>query len=284
VNKEEFNSIVQNYTCLEKDEVEALFSLLKENPYSQVIHNLVAKAANDLQLSDKDHYLIQSAIYSTDRAVLKSVIIALKTERINTSVKEESKSPEYEPPFIMHAGKTPVANEPVSYASSKESSLNSEQLYQQVDDDLAELKHSKDHYEKVMALLEKNKFMPISVAKSASETLNQKPTDDGLIEEIKNSKHKLIPEGPRQKEQIDIIDRFIKTQPSISKPTAVSSKGEDLTEKIDVFGENIVSETLVEILLKQGKKEKAIEMLKKLIWKFPQKKTYFAAQIEELKN
>jgi len=45
-----------------------------------------------------------------------------------------------------------------------------------------------------------------------------------------------------------------------------------------------VSETLVDILIQQGKKDKAIEVLKKLIWKFPQKKTYFAAQIEELKK
>jgi hypothetical protein len=41
---------------------------------------------------------------------------------------------------------------------------------------------------------------------------------------------------------------------------------------------------LVELLLKQGKKEKAVEMLKKLIWKFPQKKSYFAARIQELKK
>jgi hypothetical protein len=40
----------------------------------------------------------------------------------------------------------------------------------------------------------------------------------------------------------------------------------------------------VEILIHQGKKERAIEVLKKLIWKFPQKKAYFAAQIEDLKR
>ncbi|MCA6432085.1 MAG: hypothetical protein IM574_00635 [Cytophagales bacterium] len=58
----------------------------------------------------------------------------------------------------------------------------------------------------------------------------------------------------------------------------------DLTEKIELLETHIVSETLVEILLKQGKTEKAVEMLKKLIWKFPQKKAYFAARIEELKK
>jgi ABC-type Zn uptake system ZnuABC Zn-binding protein ZnuA len=37
-------------------------------------------------------------------------------------------------------------------------------------------------------------------------------------------------------------------------------------------------------MIKQGKHEKAIDIYKKLIWKFPQKKAYFATQIEELKK
>jgi predicted Zn-dependent protease len=105
-----------------------------------------------------------------------------------------------------------------------------------------------------------------------------------LIEVIKNSKETIQLEGPKQKEQIEIIDEFIKTQPSISPARSVTPKVEDLSEKYDIYGDNIVSETLVEILLKQGKNEKAVEMLKKLIWKFPQKKAYFAAQIEALKK
>jgi ribosomal protein S7 len=58
----------------------------------------------------------------------------------------------------------------------------------------------------------------------------------------------------------------------------------DLSDKNQHFADNVISETLVEILLKQGKKAKAIEVLKKLIWKFPQKKAYFAAQIEDLRK
>jgi predicted Zn-dependent protease len=66
---------------------------------------------------------------------------------------------------------------------------------------------------------------------------------------------------------------------------AASAPAEDLVSlKQGEFGDQIISETLVDILKRQGKKEKAIEVLKKLIWKFPQKKAYFAAQIEELKQ
>ena len=64
----------------------------------------------------------------------------------------------------------------------------------------------------------------------------------------------------------------------------------ELTERKDLsarsvkFRDDIISENLANIMIKQGKHEKAIDIYKKLIWKFPQKKTYFATQIEELKK
>jgi hypothetical protein len=114
----------------------------------------------------------------------------------------------------------------------------------------------------------------------------RKEPQDAIIEEIKTSKEEIELETERQKEQIQIIDHFIKLQPSISNP-----RDKNLLPVIDLnaiksgeFSENIVSETLVEILIKQGKKDRAIEVLKKLIWKYPQKKAYFASQIEDLKK
>jgi len=58
----------------------------------------------------------------------------------------------------------------------------------------------------------------------------------------------------------------------------------DLSQKSIEFNDDLVSENLASILIKQGKNDKAIDIYKKLIWKFPQKKTYFAALIDELKN
>ncbi|MFM9839997.1 MAG: hypothetical protein ACKVOQ_17155 [Cyclobacteriaceae bacterium] len=280
MNQEKFHLLIQNFACLEKAEADELIGLQKEYPYSQVIHNLVAKAAHDLNLSDKDHFLHESAIYSTDRSVLKSIITALKTERINPTKIVEEIAPAYQPPFAIHSGKEPIA------IIKQEETISGEDLYSQVTRDLAQLNKSRHHFEEVVEALEKNRPIPLSTLSKnlVNEEIKNPVAEDGLIEEIKNSKKKIKPDGPKQKEQIEIIDQFIKTQPTISKPKTMATTTEDLTEKVDIYGENIVSETLVEILLKQGKKEKAIEMLKKLIWKFPQKKAYFAAQIEELKK
>lgn len=122
---------------------------------------------------------------------------------------------------------------------------------------------------------------------SAPKVKKKKEVPESFIEEIVSTKKELEPENDKQKEQLEIIEQFIKTQPSISNPKdkVLPPPGGDLSFiKTGEFNDNVVSETLVEILIKQGKKDKAIEVLKKLIWKFPQKKAYFAAQIEELKR
>ena len=58
----------------------------------------------------------------------------------------------------------------------------------------------------------------------------------------------------------------------------------DLSERSTRFGDDLVSENLAIILLRQGKKDRAIDIYKKLIWKLPQKKAYFAARIEDIKK
>ncbi len=125
---------------------------------------------------------------------------------------------------------------------------------------------------------------PIATKKSEPPAAPSEPTEgEPLIEAIKTSKKKPKLVTPKVAEQGEIIDNFIKVAPTLprAKPTQPAV---DLSEDSVHHGDNIVSETLVNILLKQGKKDKAIEMLKKLIWKFPQKKAYFAAQIEALKG
>jgi tetratricopeptide (TPR) repeat protein len=275
VEKRQLINLLHHYDSLSSQEASDIILLLKEYPYSQVLHSLSARVSKDHQLSNQQDLLTQAAVYSTDRAVLKEIMT------LTLAVAREAEKPEPEPKkavaekIIQEVKIAPSAG--IDYAD-------------EIIADLKRLHESKSNFENAISMLglpelpeseEKKKRSPGRPRKKIEGEIHE---GEPLIEEIKTSKKKIDPESLKTKEQIAIIDEFIKAQPSI-KPKAVPVNPTDLAgTNNDDFSDTIVSETLAQILTRQGKKDKAIEVYKKLIWKFPQKKAYFAAQIEDLKK
>lgn len=277
MNPQKFYWFVQNYNSLLLEDANQLIELEGQFPYSQVIRHMVARVTQDLNLSEKDNALRQSAIYATDRAVLKSIM---------TTPRAAQPIPRTEEVFV-ELSTPPIEAQPIRATAIEDEAVlpdipsQSVDIYEEVEQDLAQLHNSMHRFEQVVEQLE-HSARPLSDGTTTHPIEKGELKEADLIEHIKSTKE-IKSEGVKQNEQTEIIDHFIKTQPTINKLRPVSEPT-DLTEKIELQVTHIVSETLVEILLKQGKKEKAVEMLKKLIWKFPQKKAYFAARIEELKK
>lgn len=91
-----------------------------------------------------------------------------------------------------------------------------------------------------------------------------------------------------RKSQLNIIDNFIKNEPQVSRVTPTKSSSsepqEDFSKKSVVNNSKFVSENMAKIYAKQGNISKAIKIYKELMLKKPEKKSYFAAQIEQLKK
>ena len=81
------------------------------------------------------------------------------------------------------------------------------------------------------------------------------------------------------KEQ-DLIDKFLNNE--LPEPVAAQTKAED-TEK-EEYDDVCFTETLAKIYVDQGLYEKAMTTYFKLSLKIPEKSSYFAAQIEKIKQ
>lgn len=333
VEKELFLDLAKNYTSLTIEEALAVDELQLAYPYSQVVHCLATRGAQDHRLENSKALLGLSAVYATDRSVLRLIMTAPRTERRIDQVKEDAD--------VDGTAELPVVpaipDEPVSHAIPDESvaamlpdepQLSGDALNEEIMRDLMRLQELKVGFEESFIEFTKvnppgTKGLPVTkvqppapglkptikkeepqkppstIVKPAvkkeeppkppvrlrrPEELRPEPTGEALIDEIASSRKRMAPESESQKEQLEIIDQFISKQPRIQRPTAGSTPAEDLAENSTELTDSMVSETLVEILLRQGKKERAVEVLRKLIWKFPQKKAIFAAQIDELKK
>jgi hypothetical protein len=85
--------------------------------------------------------------------------------------------------------------------------------------------------------------------------------------------------------QSDLIDKFIIANPRIEPNREKTNVPvEDISKPYAEEGGGFVTETLARIYVSQGYYSKAIDIYEKLSLKFPEKSSYFASQIEKVKE
>lgn len=102
-----------------------------------------------------------------------------------------------------------------------------------------------------------------------------------IVREKENA-NSTAPLNETQKKKLAIIDKFIETNPKIpavkqGQPTAVSF---DLNKEDNSM---LMTETLAKVYLEQKKYQKAIQAYEILILKYPEKITFFADRISDIK-
>lgn len=92
------------------------------------------------------------------------------------------------------------------------------------------------------------------------------------------------PKHASRKRKKELIEKFIKEEPSIKRGAATFYDPSEAARRSLIQSDDIATETLARLYLKQGKVLQAIKIYEKLSLKFPEKSDYFARQIEEIKK
>lgn len=248
MNKDIFSNLITHPGRVSTTDIPSLEVFAEQFPYCQLAHFFVAKPHFNLLTVQTEGKVQRAAIYAVSRYKLKK-FLEIPAEYASGNVVEAGDS----------SGQLPQTTPQLATESQKLTSPFEDLLAQP---DLS-----------AIPLIEKEPLPELS--KSALQATDIPEEDiDSFNDKIKKLK------------QIEIIDQFIRTEPRISSLSTLDKEAptNDLAEKSIKAPVELVSENLANIMLKQGKTDKAIEIYEKLMLKFPEKKSYFAEKIESLKN
>lgn len=83
----------------------------------------------------------------------------------------------------------------------------------------------------------------------------------------------------------ELIDRFIRTNPRIKPSSDSESPGRDFSQPAqEILSEQVMTETLARIYVRQKKYDRAMEAYRILMLKNPKKSSFFADRIKELEK
>jgi len=284
-----------------------VYELVDLFPYFQSAHMLLLKGLMDNDDVKFEKQLKSSALHIADREVLYYL---LKNE---TSAIYDKVKPEPEPVSLSEIS-------PETQQTVIESAKNSELLISDIEMDGEKPKDENPYQDKalspvhsvlmpansiiedsegVILLIDENGqaeednifYMDPGFSISENSDLLELDTEDADSEQVIDEKwsEKEIEEDDKKvyKKQLqaELIDKFIITNPRIEPVRDKTIQPvEDLSKTHTEEKEGFVTETLARIYINQGYYSKAIEIYEKLSLKFPEKNSYFAAQIEKVKE
>ncbi len=285
MKREEFLDFIKHSEKIPSNSLNDFDEVIKMYPFFSGAHILLSMALNQSRDIRFPEALKNAALYSGDRKVLYNLHNptnqkTLSKEPLITVVEtiEETRvrpnSEEINRLEISEVNSLDIVSQILNYpeiSRIETEKIEEEKREEQVD---------KPTLEKVIEVSVDLDFAEKLQGKhSFYEWLNQYKSENKSKEQIGvNSKEEFV-----QKEQL--IERFIQTEPRISKPVKTEFFSPIIMAKKSVEdNDDIVSETLAKIYAEQGNIEKAIRIYQKLSLLYPDKSGYFAALIQKLEN
>ena len=279
MNREKFIQLVDNYDSQDEILISKMAGLIEKYPYFQLPRFLYTKSLKDQNKNSFDLAINQLALHSADRAVLKESIeskldSSLKIEKLDFNV--DASPEDYKTKKNKFATKSNIEEE--SITDKKE--LHNLEI--KVD------KFQKKDISQPLIKTSKKNLSEKSESKTKKFSLAYKDLKLNFLDWIQITDEKQITDITEFEkkepliEKLNIIDRFIETDPKM--PPATKTDKIELNKIEDFNSDELMTETLAKVLIKQKKYKKAISAYKILSLKYPEKNVFFAAQIQKIKK
>ncbi len=322
-NQQKLLQYMSSHSILTEKEVEELQSAVAKYPYFQLGYSFIAKGKHDLQAPDADTTLHHAAIYAPSRRQLRKLFYE-NLQSNNSSENSELATPlPQETGTVSQTTATEAVAEEnntqadidttISQAKAEEvkeeasvplqtpsevEPASRDSIYKELEENLKKLRNNRQQNleeqteenkkkitDKASSLSDFSPSAPVTPSSDNPETPTPQnpPYFIDYLKDIEPIESERL--GINQQRQRELIDKFMNSERDVKLRWRYQElEPQDLSEKGSVFSDNLATENLADIYIKQGKKDKAIDILERLQLKYPQKKTYFAEKIESLKE
>ena len=149
---------------------------------------------------------------------------------------------------------------------------------------VAERSALKNFIEQPLKVRKANKEVEKQVEESIKQSGVKQVEESNIIEEINSYREPDLSENPTREE---VRKRFLRIEPPEtpnSETETESAEIETVIKRSATSDFKIVTETMAQIYLKQGNKDKALQIYRQLLADNPKKSVYFADRIRELEQ
>ncbi|AWG20156.1 hypothetical protein FFWV33_00775 [Flavobacterium faecale] len=257
----------------------ALETVLDDFPYFQSARALRLKGLFNLNSFKYNYALKVTAAHTTDRTVLFDFITSDSFTAIQRELFDQQAAELLD--IMVVDSEIVVVEKPVTKLEDsilntiKEATAEKPEVTQaKIEEKLsigAPLEFAKTEKHSFQEWLQLSRTQPI-IREKAEKTLSTAPTPPTPVVEL----------DPEKQKKAAIIDKFIETSPKISPV----NKGAIPSIQIDINKEDhsyLMTETLAKVYLEQKKYLKAIQAYEILILKYPEKSSFFADRISDIK-
>jgi hypothetical protein len=294
MNISEYIYLINKPEAIHDKQTEALEKIVQEFPYFQSARALYLKGLYN-QNSFKYNYALKiAAAHTTDRSVLfdfitsdtftsiEKVLFEQKTAELLNLKVSESEVVSDDPKLIIRENTV----EQSILTSIKEADATKNDVEEDIATEIKEtasnlIKEAEENLEIGRPLefnlterhsfqewLQLSKFQPIQRDHGTGDSEKEKSSEVNFEKQKKN----------------DLIDKFIEANPKIPPVKKDSEIPAKFYEPSNADNSALMTETLARVYLEQKKYQKAIQAYEILILKYPEKSTFFADRILDIKN
>ena len=270
MNTNDYINLLNNSKAINDKQTLVLETIVNEFPFYQSARALYLKGLYNQESFRYNYELKKTAAHTTDRSVLFDFITSDDFKIFQQEVYDKYQA-EIQSIIVSDFEYVEEEKKPFTLDTKSESSNVTETI---------SISEQKESNKEIVAALEIGK--PLQFEKNETHSFSEWLQLAKIAPIVREEAEKQISVSSELEKKFDLIEKFIELNPKIPQAKDTTSIPINIA-KSNETPSSIMTETLAQIYLEQKKYTKAIQAYEILILKYPEKSSFFADRIKNIK-